>query len=452
MKWSSVVYTASLCVTGADAAITLDLNSRQSIIDAAGTVAYDLMTYYTGNRTGDTPGNLPDPYYWWEAGAMFGTMINYWYYTGDESYNPTTKQALLHQIGDNEDFMPLNQTRTLGNDDQCFWGMSAMTAAETGFTDPPEGQPGWLALAQGVFNTQIPRWDTTTCGGGLRWQIFPFNAGYTYKNSVSNGCLFNIAARLALYTGNQTYADWAVKTWDWMRAVGLLNEKYEVFDGSQNTDNCTEKDHNKWTYNTGIFIMGAATMYNFTNGSALWKERIDGLKAASKLFYNPEGIMYEPCESVKSCNVDQRSFKTYFTRQLAATAILAPYTHDGIMKEIETSAMAAVQTCTAGDSGRECGLQWTLKANDGSLGVGEQMAVLEIIQSNLVDEAQPWKSLVAGTGTSEGNVNAGQDSPEDVAALTEMKITSGDRVGAGILTALVICGVIAGSGFMIIGS
>jgi len=57
-------------MVGVDAAITLDLTSRQSIVDAASTVAYDLMTYYTGNRTGDTPGNLPDPYYWWEAGAM----------------------------------------------------------------------------------------------------------------------------------------------------------------------------------------------------------------------------------------------------------------------------------------------------------------------------------------------------------------------------------------------
>lgn len=70
MRWSTFVYTGSLCLVGVDAAITLDLTSRQSIVDAAGTVAYDLMTYYTGNRTGDTPGNLPDPYYWWEAGAM----------------------------------------------------------------------------------------------------------------------------------------------------------------------------------------------------------------------------------------------------------------------------------------------------------------------------------------------------------------------------------------------
>ena len=64
---------AALCVLvdqGANAAITLDLTSDDSIKNAAGTIAYDLMSYYTGNNTGDVPGNLPDPYYWWEAGAM----------------------------------------------------------------------------------------------------------------------------------------------------------------------------------------------------------------------------------------------------------------------------------------------------------------------------------------------------------------------------------------------
>jgi hypothetical protein len=53
-----------------------------------------------------------------------------------------------------------------------FWGMAAMVAAELRFPDPPKDQPQWLSLAQAVFNTQAPRWDPTTCGGGLRWQIF----------------------------------------------------------------------------------------------------------------------------------------------------------------------------------------------------------------------------------------------------------------------------------------
>ena len=202
---------------------------------------------------------------WLTDDRRFGTMINYWYYTGDTTYNDVVTQAMLHQIGDKENFMPENQTRTLGNDDQGFWGLSAMTAAETKFPDPPADQPQWLALAQGVFNSQAVRWDAATCNGGLRWQIFHFNNGYSYKNSISNGCFFNLAARLALYTGNQTYADWADKTWTWMQDIGLMSPTFEIFDGTQSTDNCTAKDHNQWTYNNGMFIMGAAAMFNLVS-------------------------------------------------------------------------------------------------------------------------------------------------------------------------------------------
>jgi mannan endo-1,6-alpha-mannosidase len=82
-----------------------------------------MMSYYTGNISGEwnVPGLLPVPpngYYWWEAGAMWGTMIDYWYITGDTSYNDVVEQALLFQVGPNEDYMPPNQSKSLGNDDQ----------------------------------------------------------------------------------------------------------------------------------------------------------------------------------------------------------------------------------------------------------------------------------------------------------------------------------------------
>lgn len=390
--------------------------------------------------------------------------MNYWYYTGDTTYNPVIQQALLHQAGDEWDFMPENQTKTEGNDDQGFWGMAAMTAAETKFPDPPDGQPGWLALAQGVFNTQVVRWDQQNCNGGLRWQIFTFNNGYNYKNSISNGCFFNVAARLALYTGNTTYADWAVKTWDWMYNVGLMSPDYHIYDGTQIADNCTSKDHNTWTYNSGIYMLGAAAMYNYvsylyihlelpanmsqTNGSTIWKDRVNGIVNASADFFN-EGVLYEPCES-GTCNVDQRSFKGYFTRWSAATTQLAPFTKETIMKRISTSANAAVKTCTAGGSGNNCGLKWTTGSNDGSLGVGEQMAVLEVIQSNLVGSTPGWVSAVKGTGSSEGNTNAGTDQSHDANKISMKPITAGDRVGAGALTALMLIGVVAGSATMMI--
>jgi mannan endo-1,6-alpha-mannosidase len=194
---------------------------------------------------------------------MLMTLIDYARYTGDTSYNDLVEQALLFQVGDNRDFMPTNQTKDEGNDDQGFWGMAAMLAAESNFQNPPENEPQWLALAQAVFNELASRWDTTTCGGGLRWQIFPFNVGFTYKNSIANGCLFNLGARLARFTGNDTYAQWAQKVWDWETAIGLIDKDYNIFDGASDTQNCTGIAKQQWTYNAGIFLHGAANMFNY---------------------------------------------------------------------------------------------------------------------------------------------------------------------------------------------
>lgn len=223
------------------------------------------MTYYTGYRPGDNPGNLPDPYYWWEAGAMFGALVDYWAYTGDSTWNNMTTQALLWQASPDANFMPKNQTMTEGNDDQAFWGMAAMSAAERNFPNPPADQPQWLALAQAVFNSQAVRWDPTTCGGGLRWQIFTWNKGFGYKNTISNGGFFNIASRLAKYTGNQTYADWADKTWQWTADVGFLTPEYRFWDGADDTTGCKNYNLIEWTYNSGVYLLGAANMYNFVS-------------------------------------------------------------------------------------------------------------------------------------------------------------------------------------------
>ncbi|EKG20847.1 Glycoside hydrolase family 76 [Macrophomina phaseolina MS6] len=196
---------------------------------------------------------------------MFGALVDYWHYTGDDTYNQWTIEGMIHQIGDNWDYMPANQSKSLGNDDQGFWGMAAMSAAETGFPNPPDDKPGWLALAQAVFNTQYRRWDSSTCGGGLRWQIYSFNRGYDYKNTITAGCFFNIASRLTRYTGNSTYAEWADKTWDWMDTLGLINSEYHFYDGSDSKINCSAFDRTQWTYNAGIFLHGAATMWNIVS-------------------------------------------------------------------------------------------------------------------------------------------------------------------------------------------
>jgi mannan endo-1,6-alpha-mannosidase len=207
-----------------------------------------MMMYYHGNETGQTPGVLVEPYYWWEAGAMFGALIDYWRYTGDTTYNHIVSEAILWQASPERNFMPPNQSSSEGNDDQAFWAITALMAAENGFPDPPEEEPQWLALAQAVFNQQAARWDytTTTCNGGLRWQISAVNRGYNYMNSITQGGFFNIAVRLGSFTNNQTYYDWADKMYAWCEQVGLISPTFQVFDGTDAKIHCSELDHTMW--------------------------------------------------------------------------------------------------------------------------------------------------------------------------------------------------------------
>lgn len=425
---------------------------QDSVKNAASTIAYDMMKYYTGNESGiyNIPGLLaqpPEGYYWWEAGAMWNSMINYWHITGDASYNDVITEALLFQVGPGNDFMPPNQTKTLGNDDQAFWGMAAMSAAEHNFPDPPADKPQWLALAQAVFGTQVPRWNTEFCAGGLKWQIFPFNNGYNYKNTISNGCFFNLGARLAKYTGNDTYAFWAEKAWDWTARIGLIDHDYNIFDGSDDLLNCSEINHVQYSYNAGVWLLGAANMYNFTNGSEIWRDRTQKILDRSIAFFgeaNTSILVEVACETQvpPTCNTDMKSFKAYLTRWMAATTKMAPFTHPQISAFLLTNAKAAAAQCIGGDKGRACGLKWINDGKtgvwDGTTGVGEQMSALEVIQSTLIQETKGPVTNNTG-GTSKGDFNAGTGASDVSNIFWGIdEPTTRDKAGAGVLTAAII--------------
>lgn len=229
------------------------------------------MSFYHGNEEGQIPGILPGPppnglYFWWQAGALWGTMIDYWRYTGDEKYNQITKEALLFQAGPDQNYLEPNITASIGNDDQAFWGMSAMLAGETGFQNPSSSEPQWLSLVYGVYNTQKHRLDEeTACGGGLRWQVVVMNNGYNYKNSIANRGFFNIAARLARYTGDSIYAKHAVSTFQWMKDVGFIDQDYNVWDGAHVEKDCKDINHAQFSYTAAVLLHGAAIMWDFVS-------------------------------------------------------------------------------------------------------------------------------------------------------------------------------------------
>jgi len=98
----------------------------------------------------------------------------------------------------------------------------------------------------------------------------------------------------------------------------------------------------------------------FQTQSDIWANRTTSLlNALGYFYYQDTMIMTEAgCEPIANCNTDQRSFKAFLTRWLAATAAVAPWTAPQIISLLRPSAAAAAQSCAGGASGTMCGMRW----------------------------------------------------------------------------------------------
>lgn len=426
-----------------------------SIKIAAASVAKNLLSYYDGNQANNTPGILPGPppagdYYWAEAGEMWNTLIGYWHATGDSSYNDLVAQGLLWQVGPNDNFMPPNQTASLGNDDQGMWAMAAMTAAETDFTNPSgKSETQWLTLAENVFDDLAGRWPqgsgSDSCGGGLRWEVEPFNTGYDYKNSISTGMLFNLASRLTQLTGNTTYADWADKTWTWMEDVGFMVDG-KIYDGAHVEENCTDINTLQLSYTLGVFIEGAAHMYNSTAGSGVWEQRLSTLVSGASVFTDDNCVPVETaCETSGTCTTDMLFFKSIFLQGLAATAQFAPFTADKLNCVFKAAASGAAASCDdVAGNGAQCGFVWTTGEDDGSHGAGQQMNALTALSIEYQLQAGP-AGVGNGTSSSGGSSSggSGNGSATQTGTAPTSTVSTSSKSGAGVAADR------AGAGFLV---
>lgn len=180
----------------------------------------------------------------------------------------------------------------------------------------------------------------------------------------------------------------------------------------------------------------------------MWKKRTQELLKTIKFDFFPDGIMTELCEKPpQECNDDQQTFKTYLSRWMAMTVQMAPFTESTIMPLLESSAEAAMQQCSGNFFPGNCGLRWSLKANwDGVNGPGEQMAALSVLLSTIKATPPPLTNSTGGTSVSDPS--AGQNITDILDGTGIAPATQGGRVGAWILTVLILGSIIAGCYFL----
>lgn len=206
-------------------------------------------------------------------------------------------------------------------------------------------------------------------------------------------------------------------------------------------------------------------MYNYTNGSSVWHDRLIALMNGMEEYFvlplngssgpgkappaNGKILSEITIEWGATNDPDQPSFKGFAIRWLAVATQLAPFTATWIMPRIVASAIGAAGQCTGQapnqQTGTVCGRDWYASTWDGQSGVGEQMSAMSAFQSLLIQSARAPVTLVTG-GTSRGNGTGGgwgsgrvqgtgpwSTDPWHDPALSKV-MGMGDTVGAALLT------------------
>jgi mannan endo-1,6-alpha-mannosidase len=154
------------------------------------------------------------------------------------------------------------------------------------------------------------------------------------------------------------------------------------------------------------------------------------------------------CEDGKTCTTDMKSFKGYVARWMSTMTQIAPFTAAKVLPILKNSATQGLKTCTGGADGRQCGFSWVNGTFDGSMGAGQTMNVLGAVSSLLIGHSNVPVTNNTG-GNSTGDYNAGLNG--NSLLNNQTPITTADRAGAGILTALILGSALATFSWMAFG-
>jgi predicted alpha-1,6-mannanase (GH76 family) len=240
---------------------------------------------------------------WWNAANALMAVIRYTRYTGDRSYlgvvDRTFSRAVRRHAGFVNEFF----------DDNGWWALAWVAAYDL------TGEDRYLAAAKRVFSHNLGGWDDV-CGGGLWW-----NEDRNYKNAITNELFLTLAAQLHQRSpGDRQYLDWALRTWGWLDASGMIGPGGLVNDGL--TPACVSNQGTTWTYNQGVILGGLVALHEITGdagylrrGQAIADAALSTLVTGGLDRPGRPGILAEPCEPA-GCDGDQTQFKGIFLRYL----------------------------------------------------------------------------------------------------------------------------------------
>ena len=249
---------------------------------------------------------------WWLSGVAMMSLLDYMQLTETDDYLEQVEHTVAMQrkplpwwLEGGGDF------RADSTDDTGWWALALVKLYDlTGSTD-------YLDLARLDETYIYSYWNTSTCNGGLPWDIPKLE----YKNAIGDELYIKLAAVLhSRVPGDTEYLKRAIDTWTWFNASGMINKDHLINDGlTENPDGtCTNNGQTTWTYNQGVILGALVELHRATGNEEYLTEAQDVANAViDSQTLSPGGILKEPCDPSAPCPSDQSSFKGLFMRNLA---------------------------------------------------------------------------------------------------------------------------------------
>lgn len=171
-------------------------------------------------------------------------------------------------------------------------------------------------------------------------------------------------------------------------------------------------------------------------------------------FFLPKygGVISDRCEPSGQCDEDANRpiFKGLTVSWLADIVLIIPSLRDKIVPKLQVSAEGAAKACT-GKGQNVCGNRWWGGKYDGQNSMENAISGSQMMSAIMVkfldSSSAPVSTETGGNGSSDPNAGI-----EDYSRPPQLPpITTADKAGAGILTLLLVAGVVGGAIFLSVG-
>ncbi|KAI1468153.1 glycoside hydrolase family 76 protein [Daldinia caldariorum] len=303
---------------------------------------------------------------WWQSGVALWALTEYMVKSGSHEYLPQAlntvkiqREPLAWWPGGDGEF------RADSTDDTGWWAL-AMTSLYD-LTDDEE----YLLIAEEDEAYMYEYWNTTTCSGGLIWNI----PSRTYHNAISNEIYLQLTAKLHnLIPGDTTYLNHSLREWEWFKNSGMINSDNLINDGLTDDASCVNNGMTTWTYNQGVILGGLVELYEATGDISYLDEAqqiADAVVNSATLV--KDGTLTEPCSNEEVCEPNGTAFKGIFIQELAKlNAALDDHPYRSFISQ---NAVTAYENARNGSN--FYGFQW--QGPYDSVTVGTQEAAVQLL-------------------------------------------------------------------------